>query len=135
MPSRRWLLGAMVAVATPGCLGGPDRGTATDSTTEWRTASPRSRNDCSAATVDPQGVSPEGYQPEGETVTLYRDYLRVEVEATTDDVPDLHGRIEGCDRVEEIRRSVPGAGRHTFEFGPFGHHCVQGYEFWLEGCR
>lgn len=98
-------------------------------------ATPSLRGNCDAATDDPEGVSPAGYQPEGETVAPFRDYLCVEVEATADDVPDLRGRIESCDGSEDVRRSVPGTARHAFEFGPFGHHCVQEYEFRLESCR
>lgn len=125
----------MAAVPASGCLGGRDGDATIDSATETRTPSPRSGSNCSAATVDPQGISPEGSQPDGETVTLFRVYPRVDVEATAEDVPDLRGRIESCDGTEEVRRSVPGAGRHPFEFGPYGHHCVREYEFWLDGCR
>lgn len=135
MPSRRAMLAALATTPVAGCL--DSSSTAVPSGTEEASDSPTPSPapDCDGATIDPQGVSPEGFEPEGETVTLFEDYLRVRVEATAQNVPDLRGRIESCEGTEEVRRSVPGTGGYEFEFGPYGHHCVQEYDFWLAGCR
>lgn len=116
---RRQLLAAVGGLATAGCAGQSGVGGIAGS-------------NCGDVEVESVVTEPRGNEAE-ETVTLFEDYVVVTVRATADEVPNLVGRVEGCD-TETVRRAVPGTGTHAYEFGPYGHHCVQSTAFWFDGC-
>lgn len=132
--SRRRLLGAVGAAAAGGLAGCTDTGTPGEPNS--RSPTPTPGTNCDAATVSPQGVSPEGEESGGETVTLFEDYVVVRVDVAETPAPDLVGRIEtACDGPERVRRELDSEGPREFRFGPYGHHCVESYEFGLDGCE
>lgn len=144
--SRRALLqatGLLLTAGAAGCVGLRDpEASDPQQTPASRTTAPpptgtsatRSPSTCGNASITARGPDPRGYQPEGETVTLYKDYLTVAVTIREEDPPPLRGFIEHCEGRTEVDEPLS-TGRQTIEFGPFGHHCIQDYGFWLAGCR
>lgn len=140
-PSRRAVLrtaGAGLGLAVAGCLdAAPAPGTAPTDTPG--TASPGTPTDtlpasptCEAIEIELKGVDPRP-TPSG-TVTFFEDYVVVEVTTRLDDPPPLRGRIENaCDGERTVERELS-RGTREFAFGPFGHHCVGDYRFWIAGC-